>query len=195
MATEKQSTVSNLDIIPLHGGVNVVPAFMPDGSATTIIQAWRENGNAHGGREWLVLGPPAEESEHSPGIVTWNDPRRKALETIVGDSPFDGERVLGTIRFARGRVAGKAESLLLDAELDDAPSGILADHATATVRIFRLEATGGDPGDSPFEFKLISTQHSTKRYCNADLALSQMLNLPLPPNYGGPNQEDGCFHE
>lgn len=191
IAADTAVTVSALQPIALHGGVNTVPGFMPDGTAATIVQAWRGNGNAHGHTDWLVLAPSSE--DHKPGVVTLADPGRETLQELVSDDPFDGERVLGTIRFARGRVNGRAASLLLDVHLDEAPSGVLADHATATVRIFQLLATDDAPGDSPYEFRLISATHTSKRYCNAELALSEVLKLPLASDYAGFNRVDGCF--
>ena len=191
LAASPAPHVANLHPLSLHDGVNTVAGFLPDGSAATIVQAWRANGNAHGHHDWLVLAPSAE--GHAAAEVTLVDPRSKMLGDVIGDAPFDGERVLGSVRFARGTVDGRPASLLLDAELNEAPSGILADHATVTVRIFRLEATDGAPGDAPLEFRPISSVTTTKRYCNAELALSQVLSVPLPADYGGPNRVDGCF--
>ena len=191
IAASSAPHVANLRPLSLHDGVNTVPGFLPDGSAATIVQAWRANGNAHGHHDWLVLAPSAE--GHGAAEVTLVDPRSKMLSYVIGYSPFDGERVLGSVRFARGTVDGRPASLLLDAELNDARNGALADHATATVRIFRLEATDGAPGESPLEFRPLSSVTTTKRYCNAELAMSQGLSVPLPADYGGPNRVDGCF--
>ncbi len=183
--------VDGLSVLALHDGVNTVAGFLPDGSAATIVQAWRANGNAHGHHDWLVLAPTAE--GHGAAEVTRLDPASEELEDVVGDAPFDGERVLDAVRFATGRVEGRRASLMLEAGLDAAPSGVPADHATATVRVFRIVTTEGEPGDSPLEFHLLSSARTTRRYCNAELALSQALDLPLPADYGGPNRIDGCF--
>lgn len=191
LAASSAPHIANIRPLSLHDGVNTVPAFLPDGSAATIVQAWRANGNAHGHHDWLVLAPSAE--GHGAAEVTLVDPRSKMLGGVIGDAPFDGERVLGSVRFARGVVEGRPASLLLKAELNEAPSGIPADHVTATVRIFRLEATDGAPGDSPLEFRPLSSTTTIRRYCNAELAMSQALSVPLPADYGGPNRVDGCF--
>lgn len=191
IAASPASHIANLHPITLHDGVNIVPGFLPNGSAATIVQAWRANGNAHGHHDWLVLGSAAE--GHEAAGVTLVNPDTKILQDLIGDAPFDGERVLGSVRFARGTVDGRSASLMLQAELNDAPSGVVADHATATVRVFRLEATGGDPGDSRLELQPISSVTTTKLYCNAELALSQVLSVPLPRDYSGFNRTDGCF--
>lgn len=183
--------ITDIHPIALHDGVNTVPRFLPDGASATIVQAWRANGNAHGYHDWIVLGSAAE--GHGAAEVTLADPDRKMLQNVIEDAPFDGERVLGSVRFAQGLVDGLPASLLLQAVLSDLPNGVLADHATAIVRIYLLEATGGDPGDSPLEFRPISRVTTTKRYCNAELALSQVLSVPLPRNYGGFNRADGCL--
>ena len=114
--------VSAIAPIALHDGVNTVPGFMPDGSAATIVQACRANGNAHSYHDWLVLAPAAE--DHASAVVTLVDPETHLLRDLVQDARFDGERVLRTIRFARGSVDGRPASLLLEAELDQAPSGM-----------------------------------------------------------------------
>lgn len=177
--------------IPLHAGVNRVHGFLPDGGTATIVQAWRANGYAHGHHDWLVLraAPDGDAAEE----VTLVNPETHALEDVIADAPFDGERVLGSVRFARGRVDGRAASLVLQAVLNASPSGVLADHATAAIRVFRLEQTGGAPGDSPLEFRPIFKRTTAKRYCNADLALSQTLSVPLPADHAAPNRSDGCF--
>ena len=185
--------VTRLQPLALHDGVNQVRSFLPDGADALVVQAWRANGNAHGHHDWLVLGPAA--GGHGADVVTLADPRTGMLRDTISDAPFDGERVLGTVRFARGLVDGRPASLLLEVLLDEAPNGVLADHATATLRIYRLDATDGGAGDSPFEFRLVSSDRSPKSYCNADLALSQMLDLPLSPNYAGPKPADGCFKD
>ena len=191
VAAAPSPRVAGLQPIALHDGVNTVPRFLPNGATAIIVQAWRANGDAHGHHDWLVLGSTAE--GHGAAEVTLVNPISKQLDDIIGDAPFDGERVLGTVRFARGTAGGRAASLLLQATLDDPPSGIPADHATATVRVFRLEATDSAPGESPLEFRPISSVTTAKRYCNAELALSQVLGVPLPANYGAPNKVDGCF--
>ncbi len=191
VAAAPSPRVAGLQPIALHDGVNTVPGFLPSGTTAIIIQAWRATGNAHGHHDWLVLGSTAE--GHAAVEVTLVNPTSKQLDDVIGDAPFDGERVLATVRFARGTAEGRPVSLLLQAKLDDPPSGIPADHATATVRVFRLEATDGAPGESPLEFRPISSVTTAKRYCNAELALSQVLAVPLPANYGGPNKVDGCF--
>lgn len=182
-------SISDIAPITLRDGINKVPGFMPDGSAATIVQAWRGNGNAHSYHVWLVLASSSE--GHTAGVVGI-DGADAGVGDIVRDDPFDGERVLGAVRFAHGKVDGQPATLLLKSDLDPTPNGVLADHATATVRIFRLAITDGI-GETPYVFEPISTTQTTKRYCNAELALAQVLNLPLSKNFAGANRDDGCF--
>lgn len=154
----------------------------------TIVQAWHANGNAHGWHDWLVLGGRSE--GELIGVVPAED--GTASDTI-SDSPFDGERVIGTVRFARGRVRGQSESLLVEAHLDPSPSGVLADHAAATVRLFALRRHAGEVGETTESFVPLGTARTTRHYCNVDLAVRDTLGLPLPASYAGPNRTDGCF--
>ncbi|WP_375395391.1 hypothetical protein [uncultured Sphingomonas sp.] len=179
--------ITDLKPIALHPGVNRVPGFLVGGGTATIVEAWRGNGNAHGYHVWMVLGGP---SEGNPvGLVT-------AEGDTIGDNPFDGERVLGAVRFATGRIDGKPATLLIKASLDEAPSGVLADHSTATVTWYRLDHATDEMdmiGRTIDEFISIGTVHTTGRYCNADLAMRDVAHVPLPSDFDGFNGTDGCF--
>ena len=115
------------------------------------------------------------------------------LDDYIVESPFDGERNLSSVRLARGTVDGKPAALLLQAELGETSPGPPADHETATMRIYRLQDSGGVPGWTPLYFHLIRSTAIAGRWCNAQLALSHALSIPLPEDYGGPNRVDGCF--
>jgi hypothetical protein len=135
--------ITDLEPVEPRDGINTVSGFMPDGSAATIVQAWRPNGNAHGHHDWLVLR--ARGDGHKAAEVTRINPKTNELDDVIGDAPFDGERVLGSIRFAHGRIDGRPATLLIESRLEEPADRPLADHATATVRVFRLEATGAGP--------------------------------------------------
>ena len=183
--------ITDLRPITLHPGVNRVPGFLVGSGAATIVEAWRGNGNAHGYHVWMVLGGPSEGK--SVGVVGRDgDDRRPVFETI-SDNPFDGERVLGAVRFATARIAGKRATLLIEADLDEASSGVAADHATATVRWFRLDHDADAIGRPTDEFVPLAEVHTAKRYCNAELALRDAAGVPLPPGFAGANRVDGCF--
>jgi hypothetical protein len=183
--------ISDLRPITLHSGVNRVPGFLADGAAATIVEAWRGNGNAHGYHVWMVLGGSSE--DHPVGIVGLAGDGRDPVETIITDDPFDGERVLGSTRFATARLAGRPATLLVRAFLDDAPGGVLADHATATVRWYRLDHDTDAIGRTTDEFVPIGEVRTTKRYCNVELALRDVAGFPLSPDFAGANRLDGCF--
>lgn len=183
--------IADLHTIALHGGVNRVPGFLPGGGTATIVEGWRGNGNAHGYHVWMVIGGP---SEGNPvGLVGQDGTSTRPVFETITDNPFDGERELGAVRFATGRLAGRPVSLLIQADLNKSASGVLADHATATVRWFRLDHDSDAIGRTTDEFVPIGTVVTTKRYCNAELALRDVAGVPLLPNYDGANRIDGCF--
>jgi hypothetical protein len=95
--------ITDVRPVTLHPGINVVPGFLPGGGTATIIEAWRGNGNAHGHHTWMVLGGATE--GNPVGVVGIEGGER--LVDAVTDDLFDGERVLGAVRFARARVAGR----------------------------------------------------------------------------------------
>ena len=183
--------ITQIAPISLDFGVNKVPGFLLDGSAATIVEAWRGNGNAHGYSAWMVLTGP---SEGNPvGLALFDDGEGHELATIR-DDPFDGERTLGSVWFARARVDGEPASIVIDAHLDWTDGKPLADHERATIEIYRLAASGEGIG-LPLEFVWIATLRTEKRYCNVDLAVRDTLGMVLPADLPGPNQANGCYPE
>jgi hypothetical protein len=190
LAAASPAPVTDIRPISIHPGVNLVPGFAPGGRPAQIIQAWRANGNAHSYNDYLVLTP---DSEGLPlGVAALVSASDAPPSDLIRDNPFDGERVLGVVRFARAKVNGAEAGVLIVADLDDAPSGVLADHATATVRIYRL-LRGDGVGVTTDVFEPVAALHTDKRYCNAELALRDTLGLPLAADYAGANRVDGCF--
>lgn len=175
--------------IPLKPGANTVPAFTADGRTATIFQAWRENGEAHGYNLYLVSLPDPAGAPVS--LVGVEDPSRGPLHEVIRDEPFDGERVTAAVRFARARIGGRAQTVLITAALDPPKDGALADHARATVSVYRL-ARSDLPGWTPDYFTLAWRTRTRGRFCNAELALARTLRLPLDPDYAGLNRRDGC---
>jgi hypothetical protein len=126
------------------------------------------------------------------GVVAFDDDKDVPEDTVTA-SPFDSERVLETVLFARARVDGAPATVVIRAHLGMGVSGAFADHAKAEVRIYRLENPGVEVGTTPDVFHLIATVRPTGRFCNADMALHTVLGLPLPPDYAGGKAPDGCF--
>jgi len=184
------ASVSDIKPIPVRPGVNVVPGFAPGGGAAQIVRAWRGNGNAHGYNVFLLLTSASEGRPLSVADVASGAP--PPGQDIIRDDPFDGERVLGVVRFARAKVNGSKASLLIVAHLDDTPNGVLADHDKATVRIFRL-VRDDSVGATSDAFQPVAVIHTDKTYCNAELALRDSLGIPLSQDFAGPNRTDGCF--
>jgi hypothetical protein len=189
-ASDPAPKITRIVPVSLHGGINSVPGFLPDGGVATIVEAWRGNGNAHGYHVWTVLTGP---SEGNPvGIAPVENDDGVTYTEAITDSPFDGERVLGTTRFVRATVAGQPASLMVSARLDWTEGKPLAEHELATVKVYRL--TRNDDGvGPPLSFQKIATLRSARRYCNADLALRDVLGVPLPKDYAGADGVSGCF--
>ena len=185
-AQAAEPALTDIHIIPIKPGVNTIPRFAADGRAATIVRAWRGNGNAHGYNVFLVLLPRAE--GNPLGVVRQEDNDSSTGGDAIRDDPFDGERTLGVKRFARAKLNGRVQSVMIAAHLDEAPSHVLADHATATIKVYSLKRSEGAAGDTPDYFSLAWTAHTTARYCNVDLALAETLHVPLPKDYAGP----GC---
>jgi hypothetical protein len=192
-AAQAAPTLTDVAVIPIHDGINTVEYFAADGRVATIVRAWRDNGNAHGHYLYLVTLPLKDDdgAENRTGVVAFDD-GRNPLEDTAGASPFDGERVLQTVRFARAMLDGKPAVVMIRAGLGEAPSGVLADHAPVDIRVYRLESLGVDVGATPDVFRLVAAIRPPGAFCNADMALATALHLPLPADYAGGKGPGGC---
>jgi len=184
-----EPAITAIEPIRLSPGVNSVPNFLPKGRAARIVEAWRGNGNAHGHSAWMVLTGPSE--GNGVGLAPFADDRGALYHDTISDDPFDGERVMGSVVFARAKVDGQPASIVIDAELDHSPDSPFADHEQATIRVYRL--TESDAFGPPLAFELIAKLRSPKHYCNVELAVRDVLGVALPPDYDGANTVDGCF--
>jgi hypothetical protein len=186
-ALAADDAIKDVQTVPLHPGLNVVKAFLPNGDDATILQVWRDNGNAHGYTIFSVMRQP------KPGI--WEIIDVGGKDTIE-DVPHTGEDNVTSVRFARGVVDRAKASLLIVAQRNLAGTQSYYDRTTTTISYYRLiDASDKGPGTTPFTFQLVEAVHPKQLYCNSDLALSKEAGLPLLVTYGGPNTVDGCFPE
>ena len=185
--------IRDIAVIPLHAGVNTIERFAPDGRSATIVQAWRDNGNAHGHAVYLVVMAHRGCGYGDTACVVAIDDGHGPLQDTAEASPFDGERVLETVRFARATVNGAPATVMIRADLGEAKSGVLADHAPAAVSVYVLQSPGVDVGTTPDVFKLAFKVKAVGAFCNADMALHQTLGLPLPADYAGGKGPGGCI--
>src|SRR4051812_30751716 len=189
-----QPRITNIQVLQLHRGMNVVHGFMPDGHDGAILQAWRDNGNAHGYTKFVVMVPANMSDGKSWNIVGF-DTGVNGLEDSINDVPHTGEDNVRSVRFARGTIDGTAASLLLIADRD-LGQGSYYDPAPTRISIYKLaEASREGAGTTPFVFRLVRATHSKTLFCNSDLALNKELGVPLPEHYGAPNKIDGCFSQ
>jgi hypothetical protein len=187
-ASAADPAVTDIKPFTLHPGVNTVPGFGVNGETFTIVQAWRGNGNAHGYNVWLVMSPKAEDQPFGVTGLAFNE--TDVPRDVIRDDPFDGERRLGSIRFARARVDGMPQTILIAADLDYDSGRPLADHETATIRIYKLTRSEGEVGGQPDIFVQAAVLKTTERYCNVEYAVRDRLHLPVDESMQG---KDGCF--
>jgi hypothetical protein len=178
--------LTNLQVIGLHLGENRIAHFSNDGRPARIVMAWRGNGNAHGYNIFLVVMPGGE-TQSDWNVVDTDDPHGKT-EDFVTDSPFDGELYLHSIRFARGRLDGKPETLLLSARRDIKDT--FADRSAVIYDIYKLVHDDNGFGTHDY-FLLVETLRPQERYCSSELAISRQFSIPLPKDFPV-NQKDGC---
>src|SRR5476651_1708571 len=52
-----EPNITKIQVLPLHLGMNAIHGFIPDGRDGAILEAWRDNGNAHGYTKFVVMVP------------------------------------------------------------------------------------------------------------------------------------------
>jgi hypothetical protein len=180
------SRLGRLSEIPLGLGVNNVPRFAVDGRTARIIVGWRDNGNAHGYSLYLVL-MPTKRGGSDWNVVGFED--GKDFSDTINDNPHTGEDVVTAVRFLR---AGPNRQPIVAVARRNWRETFY-DRAETTIVIYDLRQSEGIFGTTQDYFTAARRWKAKKRYCNAELALRDELNLPLPSGYGGPNKVDGCL--
>jgi hypothetical protein len=189
--------ISDIRPIALKTGVNEVANFADDGRLAIIVKAWRENMNAHGYANYEVLLPrPGTNDDWN--LVTFDNHVSvgdgASQVDNLSDAPFDGENVVAAVRILKARYQDKLATLAITARRDMAKATSFIDKLSVQFSIYKLVSNAdGIPG-WPFDyFDRVDAFKSKRGYCNADLALKNELNLPLPANYAGANNTDGCI--
>lgn len=196
-ARDEAHSITDVTIIPLRHGVNEVVNLAGDGRKGIIIAAWRENMNAHGYTVYSVLlpRPGTTDDWNLVNFDTHRDHDNGGTEVdSLYDSPFDGEEVLASVRFATANLDGARATMAIAARRDMSTAESFADKLPVQFEIYRLVRNTEEIPGWPFDyFDLVERFRPKKKYCNSDLALAKELNLPLPADYQGPNTDDGCI--
>jgi len=187
-APGERARLSDIQVLALHPGLNSIPDLAGDGRTGTIVDAWRDNGNAHGYSVYMVL-LPATEGDHRPQVVGIDE--GEAVREFASDNPHTGEDALGTVVFARGRLDGKPATLLIEANRDF-PKTAIPDPSPTTIAVYALRRFEGGVGSTPDDFELAFKLRTTRAYCHSEMALHQELGLPLSRGYGGSAKPSGC---
>jgi hypothetical protein len=186
-------SVTKVQVVPLHWGLNNVKSFMPDGRDVTVLRVWRDNGNAHGYTKFVAMFQGKQKEWSIVGIMS---DARLGMADSIEDVPHTGEDNVASVRFARAQVDGTKASLLIVAQRNLSGGRSYYDPSPTTISFYQLlDAQQDGPGTTPFAFRPIQTVHPKTLYCNSDLALTKEVGVPLPETYGGPNTLDGCFPE
>lgn len=185
-------TMTDIQPIAINFGINRVASFTPDGRPATIVLSRRENGNAHG-YDLLLVTIDQEMGEHIkpvPDLVEVEAKDHRWNDTIQVET-FDGENKLSAVRFVHARVSGTPATLLLEARrvVGQAPS--LTEAMPVELNVWRLDGPSEDIGRTPDAFLLIGNTTTSRRYCNADVALSKEMGVPLPDG-DFEDTADGC---
>jgi hypothetical protein len=195
-AAGENPKLTNLYVIPVRAGMNTVTDFTLDGDRAIIARAWRDNGNAPGFNVFTVTMPERAPAEGPPrrnwDFVSFFDGDKESL--AITDRPHDQELYVRSIRFAKGKLNDRTETLALIAEKEAGSAKSLTEAAPVSVQVFALRSRGEETpvGRPDHYFERITTLKSQRRYCNAETALTVELNLPMPRGWPGNKVPDGC---
>ena len=174
--------LAEVEMFALQAGATRIANFTADGRDGLIVAGWRDNGNAHGFHVYMVLVPGAGADD----VVTFAD---EADAVTIADAPHTGEDYVRSVRFGRGMLNGRRETLVFVATRRI--EGPYPDPAHALIRLLALR--GRDEPTGPlWSFAEQARFETGRRYCNADAALRTELGVPLPADYQGPDSADGC---
>jgi hypothetical protein len=193
--------LSNIEVIALKRGINEIPNLAGDGRAGIIVDAWRENMNAHGYALYEVLLPRPDVHDGRTGelnLVTFDTHGQVKGSAIqldtIEDAPYGGELVVASVRFLRATLNGSPATLAVTARRSMIWSSSFTEMNPVRIAIYLLARNAdGVPGWPYDYFDLVEAFTTKGKYCNTDLALARELGLPLPTDYAGANQEDGCI--
>jgi hypothetical protein len=178
---EISKRLADLKQIEIHPGLTRIRDAEGDGRDAQVFNAWRDNGNAWGFNVYIVTMPRRAEDGRGPDwqVVGIGIEPKGGLAAEATDRPHTGEDALTSVRFARGRLDGKAATLLVIASRD--PKGAVPDPAETTIRILALKnAEDQGAGTTPDVFETALTFTTTATYSSTDEALLRELGLPLP---------------
>jgi hypothetical protein len=181
--------LTNLLPIVLHDGVNPVPAMTEDGREGMIVTGLKNYITADGSYHvFLVLARNRPPDLGWSVVTTGTGPSISPEDQIdLADVPHTGEDMVGSIRFARGDVAGHPSFILLIARRGMEGPIPAASHATISLYVLQEDA---DVGADIFVLK--GELKPSACYGNTDLALKAELGLQLPADYEGPQKVGIC---
>ena len=184
--------ISDLQPIAVHDGVNTVRRLGSDGRNGLIISGVHNASPSADGtsRDYLVLltGRDGEEIVDARPIPSLVSDARFGGE-LLSAAPHTGEDWKRVIRFAKGRVNGAPATLMILAERDMRKASTAYTAEPVQITFFELQRDALFNTDS---FAPLGSQWSKRCYVDANLALKDELELPLPPDYAGPGASEPC---
>lgn len=182
---------SDWRVVPTPNGMNRID-LDGDGHADVVINARRENSNAHGFDHlsfYLTSSVAADDAPGRAGQVAWSlvpffdkrgDRERAALDTIEG-----ADCLLRDVAVIAPPHAPHAAVSVVVAERDMGDS--FADSRPVTFSVYRIAHNEADDIGFPgIYFQLTDQFRSQHAYCDVHDALTSELGITLPP---GPAQD------
>ena len=184
--------ISDLQAIPVHDGVNAVAHLSVDGRDGMIVSGWHNGSPGADGRsqDYLVVlkTRQGEEIVGAEPVASLVSDARFGGE-LLSAAPHTGEDWKRTVRFARGRVNGAPATLMILAERDMRKAKDAYTAEPVQITYFELRRDRDADQD---QFASLGGRVSARCYVDANLALKDEIELPLPADYEGPPSSAPC---
>ena len=176
---ELHKRLTDVKQIETGAGLTRIKNAERDGRDAQVFYAWRNDVSAWGFGVYIVTMP----TKITPNKTSWNivgiETDNHDFDVEITDQPHTRDDDLKVVRFASGKLDGKADTFLITATRD--PDEPVEDATSTAIRIYALGNHEDEGfGTTPDRFDLVFKYTTAKKYSDADDALREELGLPLP---------------
>lgn len=177
----------------LHSGANLLPAFAPDGREGLVVVGAPNTQTASGAYTAYMVLLRRAKPDHGWSLArfaTGDEAHSQSpWENTIIDVPHTGEDQIKSVRFARARVNGRAETVIVTARRDLDEVETIPDAAHVDFTLLQLVL---DPAFEEETFEVTGHLRSKDCFSNSDAALKAELGLPPPAGFDGDAKAAPC---
>lgn len=164
--------------IEIGAGLTRIKNAESDGRDAQVFYAWKNDVSAWGFGVYIVTMPTKITPDKTPWNIVGIETDDHDFDVKITDQPHTRDDDLKVVRFARGKLDGKADTFLITGTRD--PDEPVEDATSTAIRIYALGNHEDEGfGTTPDRFDLVFKYTTAKKYSDADDALREELGLPL----------------